>query len=106
MPRFVLVYHGGAQPMSPDDAEANKRRYMAWMREVGSALVSPANPFGPSKLVSSDGVSDVPPSEALSGYSVVETDDLDGALAIAASCPFLDIGTLEVAPLIEMPSGG
>jgi len=105
MPRFVLVYHGGARPMSEGEAEANKRRYMAWMREVGSALVSPANPFGPSKLVSSDGVRDLPPSEALSGYSVVEAGDLDAALAIAASCPFLDIGNLEVAPLMEMPSG-
>lgn len=105
MPRFVLVYHGGAQPMSPEEAEANKRRFMTWMSEVGGALVSPANPFGPSKLVSASGVSDVPAAEALSGYSVIEVDDLDAAVAIAQSCPFLDIGNLEVARLIEMPAG-
>ncbi len=103
MPRFVLVYHGGAQPMSAEEADANKRRFMAWMGEVGTSLLSPANPFGPSKLVTSDGVTDVPATEALSGYSVVEAADLDAAVQVAQSCPFLEIGTLEVARLMEMP---
>lgn len=106
MPKFVLVYHGGAQPMEADEAARHKEKYMAWMDRVGSALVSPANPFGPSKLVTADGVEDTPPSQALSGYSILEVEDQAAALDIAKTCPFLDVGTLEVARLMEMPPSG
>lgn len=107
MPKFILVYHGGNQtPMSAEEGVRHKERYMAWMREVGAALVSPANPVGPSKIVASDGVSDPSPADAFNGYSVVEVDDMEAALNVAKRCPFLDIGTLEVAPLIEMAPRG
>lgn len=104
MPRFVLVYHGGKQSMAAEEAARNKERYMEWMRQVGAALVSPANPFGPSKKISAHGVEDVPAEEALSGYSVLEVENLEAAVDIAQSCPFLEIGTLEVAQLLEMRS--
>ena len=102
MPRFIFVYHGGAVPMAPEEAAAHKERYMEWLGQVGSALVSPANPMGPSKLVGADGVADTPAVDRLTGFSVVEVDDLDEALRVARSCPFLEIGTLEVAQLLEM----
>lgn len=106
MPRFILVYHGGREPMDDVEADRQKKRYMAWMEGVGRALVSPMNPFGPSKKVRADGVEDTPAREALTGYSVLEVETLDDAVAIAQHCPFLDIGLLEVAPLVEMPQGG
>lgn len=105
MPKFILVYHGGKESMDPDEGAKHKQRYMEWMNEVGAALVSPANPMGPSKMVTADGVREVPAGEALSGYSVVEVGDLDEALEIAKSCPFLEIGDLEVARLMEMTPG-
>lgn len=103
MPKFILVYHGGKQPSAAAGGPEQKERFMEWMAGVGSALVSPANPFGPSKIVSADGVEDAPLAEALSGYSVLEAEDLDAAVEIAKSCPFLEIGNLEVAKLMQMP---
>lgn len=102
MPKFILVYHGGKQASAAEGGAEQKERFMEWMSSVGSALVSPANPFGPSKIVSADGVEDPPLAEALSGYSVLEGENLEAALEIAKSCPFLEIGTLEVAQLMEM----
>lgn len=102
MAKFIMIYHGGRQQMDPDEAAEHKQRYMAWMGEVGSALVSPANPMGPSKLVTSEGVEDTPAADALTGYSVLEVENLDAALEIARTCPFLAVGTLEVAQLMEM----
>ncbi len=102
MPKFMLVYHGGRGPMPADESDRQRQRFMAWMGTVGSALASPANPVMPSKVVGREGVSDPDPSEAFNGYSVVEAEDLGAAIAIAKTCPFLDIGTLEVAQLMEM----
>jgi hypothetical protein len=38
------------------------------------------------------------------GYTIVEADSMEAALAMARACPFLDIGgSLEVSELMEMP---
>ncbi len=102
MPKFMLVYHGGRGPMADEESDRHRQRFMAWMGTVGSALVSPANPVKRSKVVSAEGVAEPTEADAFNGYSVVEAADLDAAIAIAQTCPFLDIGTLEVAELVEM----
>ena len=38
----------------------------------------------------------------MTGFSVVKADSMDAALEMAKGCPFLDIGTLEVAEMKEM----
>jgi len=38
----------------------------------------------------------------LTGFSIVSADDLDSAVKIAQRCPFLDIGTIELAEVMEM----
>jgi hypothetical protein len=60
-------------------------------------MVNPGTPLGQGKLVSSDGVSERGPNR-LTGFSIV----LDVTLEIAQRCPFLDIGTIEVAEEMEM----
>ena len=102
MPKFMLVYHGGRGTMAANESDQQRQRFMAWMGTVGSALLSPANPVKRSKVVSAEGVTDPAEADAFNGYSVVEAADLDAAIAIAQTCPFLEIGTLEVAQLVEM----
>ncbi len=36
------------------------------------------------------------------GFSIVTADGMDAALAMAKACPFLDMGTIEVAEVMEM----
>ena len=55
-----------------------------------------------SKTVTSSGVSDADKSNRLTGYSTVKADSMDAALEMAKSCPFLEMGTLEVAEVMEM----
>jgi hypothetical protein len=76
-------------------------RWKAWVDGLGSAMVNPGTPLGQGKLVSSDGVSERGPN-ALTGFSIVLADNMDAALEIAQRCPFLDIGTIEVAEAMEM----
>ena len=41
--------------------------------------------------------------EQLGGYYLLETKDLDEALALAAQIPSARLGTIEVRPLVESP---
>ena len=36
------------------------------------------------------------------GFSIVKADSMNAALKIAKGCPHLDIGTVEVAEVMEM----
>ena len=104
MPKFILAYHSNmTMPSTPEEGAAHRARYMDWMASLGDALVSPQNPFGPSQLVVAEGA-DEPERvlSALMGYSVVEAADMDAALAIARTCPFVEMGTIEVAPIKSM----
>jgi len=64
-------------------------------------MVNPGTPLGQGKLVSADGVSERGPNH-LTGFSIVLADNIDAALGIAQSCPFLEIGTIEIAEAMEM----
>ena len=101
MPKYVIAYLGGKQMPNPQDRAAHMARWKAWVDELGSAMVNPGTPLGQGKLVSSDGVSERGPNR-LTGFSIVLADNIDVALEIAQRCPFLDIGTIEVAEEMEM----
>ena len=71
---------------------------------MGDAAVSPANPFKNTNTVNPDGTVTAGSTTSMSGYTIIETDSMEKALAMAKACPFLDIGgSLEVSELVEMP---
>ena len=65
-------------------------------------MVNPGTPLGKSKTVSSTGVSDHSESDRLTGFSMVKANNMDGALEMAKECPFLEMGTIEVAEVMKM----
>jgi hypothetical protein len=101
MPKYVIAYLGGKQMPNPQDRAAHMAKWKAWVDGLGSAMVNSGTPLGQGKLVSSDGVSERGPNR-LTGFSIVLADNMDAALEIARRCPFLDIGTIEVAEEMEM----
>lgn len=104
MPDFVFAYHmTGKPPESPEEGAELMAKWQAWVADNAAALTDPGNPVGMSKTVSADGVADNGGSNPLCGYSVVAAGNIDAAVAIARSCPHLEIGTIEVAEIMEMP---
>ena len=101
MPKYVIAYLGGKQMPNPQDRAAHMAKWKACVDGLGSAMVNSGTPLGQGKLVSSDGVSERGPNR-LTGFSIVLADNMDAALEIARRCPFLDIGTIEVAEEMEM----
>ena len=101
MPKYVMAYLGGKQVPNPKDRTAQMAKWKAWVDGLGGAMINPGMPLGQGRLVSADGVSERGPNH-LTGFSIVMADNMDAALEIAQACPFLEIGTIEVAEAMEM----
>lgn len=102
MPKFVFAYHGGKPPESPEEGEKVMAAWGAWFETLGSAVVDGGAPVGVSKTVSASGVADGGGSNPLSGYSIVNADNIDAAVEMAKGCPILDGGSVEVAEAMDM----
>lgn len=104
MPRFMLSYLGGNHPSSPEQGQQHFARYMDWLNGLGEAAVSPANPLANTHCVAPDGSHTEGSQTTMSGFTIIEADSMEAALAIARACPFLDLdGSLEVSELMPMP---
>jgi hypothetical protein len=103
MANYILAYHGGKKPESPEEGAKHMAKWKAWVGGLGDAAVNPGTPLGKSRIVSSSGVSDDGGSNPMSGFSVVKADSMDAALEMAKECPTLELdGTIEVAEMMEM----
>ena len=102
MPSYMLAYYGGKMPENPEEGAKGRKKFMAWLGGLGQAVVNPGTPLGMSKTVSSDGVSEDSGADHLTGFSIIKADSMDAAIEIAKECPFLDMGTVEVAEVMEM----
>ena len=92
MTKFLVTYHGGSEPDSPEAAQQIMAAFVAWADKTGSALVDPGAPLGPAKVVSSNGVTDGAAQGPCGGYSIIEANDLDAAVALVANHPFVGRG--------------
>jgi hypothetical protein len=101
MPKFILSYRSAKDY----DALADSAGVGAWEEFLNDIIaprvVDPGWPvFEPTTVVGEAG-----PSTQLGGYSVVDADDLEAAIAIAQRCPTLERGGgVEVAPLADLPA--
>ncbi len=103
MSNYIFTYyHSGKMPESPEEGAKHMAKWNDWVAELGDTLVEPNNSLGKFKIVSSDSVSDREGSDAMMRFSTVKADNLDAALDIAKGCPFLEMGTIEVAEMKEM----
>ena len=103
MPHFAIVYFGGNQPSDPNAGKQNFAKYMERLKSLGDAALSPANPLKSTKTAHPDGSVTDGSGSATSGYTIIDAETTDSAVAIAKACPFLEIGgSLEVSELVQM----
>ena len=103
MPDFMLAYHGGKMPESPEEGAKAMAAWEAWYKDIGENVVHPGNPVGQSKTVSATGVEDNGGANPASGYGIFDASDEADAIAKAKGCPILEAGgSVELAPIIDM----
>ncbi len=99
MGNYLFAYRGGGMADTDEARQAVMAAWGAWFGELGEAIVDPGNPFGPSTSVGSGGAD----GAALTGYSVIKSDSLDAAAALAKGCPVLSGGgSVDVYETIEV----
>ncbi|MDQ5874129.1 MAG: YciI family protein [Actinomycetota bacterium] len=117
--KYMLLIHQGATPtprsseewasLSEDDQKAVYSAYKAINETPG---VSPGVPLTPPETATTVRVQDgktlttdgpfVEVKEALGGYLLFKTDDLDAAIELAAQIPAASMGgAIEVRPVVE-----
>ena len=85
-------------PADPAQMEKIRAAFGAWLSEAGNAVTDPGAPLRPSAQVANGTPG---PRVAIGGYTVVEADDVDSAVAVLRSHPFVARGgTLQVDELV------
>ena len=103
MPTFLITYHGGGgMPTEPAAQQQMLSAFQAWAASTGDSMVDPGAPLGPSKAVTSDGVTDGPATGSVGGYTLLRADSLDDAVALVKNHPFVGRGgTLQVSEAVS-----
>ncbi|MGH8952678.1 MAG: hypothetical protein ACRDX9_14815 [Acidimicrobiia bacterium] len=86
MSKFVFLYKGLWPEPTPEVTGA----WSSWFEEIGESIVDSGNPFGSGREVSGSGSADLPPGpESITGYTIVNADDIDAAEKLLANCPIV-----------------
>jgi hypothetical protein len=85
MPEFVLTYRSQKEYTPNADTVA---AWYAWFDGMGNQLVDMGRPVTERASIGEHN----PERTQLGGYTIVQAEDLDAALAIAKGCPGLDFG--------------
>ena len=108
MSKFILLYNGPATP--PEAMEAVKRdaimaKWAQWMEKVGPAMVDMGQPMANGEALVDDGSAGK--ALELSGYSIIQADDMAAAKKLAEDHPFLSDKTgrfsVEIFELLPAP---
>lgn len=95
MTNFILTFRGATDRTL---SEAEGAAWMAWFGELGAAIVDPGRQVGETTTLGA-----APSSTVVTGYTIIQADDLEGATALAKGCPGLSQGGgVEVGELIAM----
>ena len=86
MANFVLLYHGGKTPETPEAGAAVMQAWTTWFSELGDAVLDGGNPPSGSRTIAANGAVTTD-AAGPTGYSIIKADSLDAAVALAKGCP-------------------
>jgi hypothetical protein len=102
MPQYMLAFHGGNPPSDPEPMNAFMARWKRWAGTLEHAITNDGSVFGRSVLLTDGdaGTADAGP-DRLTGYYLMQADNLEVASAMVRGCPIFEVGgRIEVAELV------
>ena len=97
MKKFIVIYHAPAEAMAgmanatPEEREEGMKPWMAWAEKCGSQLLDLGSPLMGGQKLSENG-SSADSQREVTGYSILEAEDMDGAKALLQGHPHLSWG--------------
>ena len=109
MTKYLFIYHApmtpaDAAPPTPEQMEAVMGQWNAWAGKVGDRMVDFGTPLAGGVQVTPEGTS--PSTREVAGYTLIEADSMDDALALAQDHPHLNMPggcTIEVHEALPIP---
>lgn len=94
MAKYMFIYHAPPTPSdapepSPDEMAEVMGAWNQWAEQVGDGMIDFGTPLADGIRVTRDGTS--ASDREVVGYTVLEADDRDAALALAKGHPHLDM---------------
>ena len=84
MKKFMVLHYGFSKPSAEDMAAWNK-----WFESIASVQVERGH-FPGGRKITADGTEDLAFGEqSITGFTMIEAEDLDAAEAIAKECPIV-----------------
>ena len=103
MATYLLNYHGGKMPETPEENAQVMQAWTGWLGALGDRVVDQGNPVGQVRTIASNGSVSDGGTNPSSGYSIIKADNLDHAVELAKGCPVLRGGaSVEVAETLEI----
>ena len=113
--RYMLLIYSDEKyeaTMTPQEQEAYMGRYFEFTKEVrGRGLFDSGEPLHPTNMATSVRIRDgqtlatddpfAETKEQLGGFYILNCQDLDEAIALAAKIPAAEHGTIEIRPVVE-----
>ena len=85
MKKFVFLYYG-FEPPTQEIQEA----WSNWFASIGDKMVDSGNPFGSGREITHNGTKELSLDKAaITGYSIINADNIDEAEKIAKECPIV-----------------
>jgi hypothetical protein len=101
MPRYLLAYHGGHVDESLEGRQCVMAAFGKWFEELGPRLIDPGNPIGHAVTINDSSVTEGGGPNPISGYTVIDADDMDTAVELVRHGPIVQGGrTVEIAETI------
>lgn len=103
MGKYIIAYYGGGQPSSKEEGMAQMGKWKEWIGGLGDAVVNPGTPLKDTKIITSSSAENETNPDAMKGFAVVKAENIEAAMEIAKTDPFLDMnGTIRVSEMMEM----
>ena len=85
MKKFVFLHYGYETP-----TQEIMDAWGKWFASIGDKIVDSGNPFGPGREITHTGTKELPhDKEAITGYLIINADNIDEAEEIAKDCPII-----------------
>jgi hypothetical protein len=85
MKKFVLLHYGYEEP-----TQEVMDAWNSWFASIADKIADMGSPLGPGREISGAGTKELPVSaDAITGYSIVNAEDMDEAERIAQGCPIV-----------------
>jgi hypothetical protein len=103
-PRYIITYHHDKNLPNTFSREQFSSRFSEWLASlVGQNVGSTFNPIENTHVLNSPDSLLAGDKASMSGFTIIEAEDMDAVLSIVKKCPLLEVGgSVEASNIVQL----